>query len=144
MHGAILMTALALGAPALKEPPKKDGGIVGEWVVERLTIAAEDEPQPADCDRIMFDSAGKYFRRQGSTGELRKIGTYSVDVTAKPMTIDMEAHTPGGGKWQGIFKIEDDTLTLCLPPLERPARPTTFESPKDSFNQLYVYKRVKK
>jgi uncharacterized protein (TIGR03067 family) len=142
MCGSLLFAALILGAPAPKGDPKTGSDLVGEWQVERITVAAEDEPPSADPKFHIFDSTGKYFHRMGTRGKQTEGGTYALDPKANPMSIDFELST--GGKWKGICKIEGDTLTLCITPLSNAPRPTTFESKRDSIDLLYVMKRVKK
>jgi uncharacterized protein (TIGR03067 family) len=141
MCGSLLFAVLVLGAPAPKADPKKDAGLVGEWKVERLTVAAEVEPPSADRKFLVFDSAGKYFNRNELGGKQKELGTYTVDPKANPMTIDLELIS--GARWKGICTVEGDTLTVCLTPLPDAPRPTAFESKRDSVDLLYVLKRAK-
>jgi uncharacterized protein (TIGR03067 family) len=143
MMGSLLLAAMSIAAPVPKEPLKKELGLVGEWKTETFTAAGIDEPKPDEPDVSVFDSEGKFFHRKGLKGKMEERGTYTIDKTAEPMTIDLKSNERGGS-WRGIFKIEDDTLTICATFLSDAPRPTTFEAPKDKIQILIVFKRVKK
>ena len=46
MSTILLGTIIVLGAPALKDPPKKDTGIVGEWEVQSSATALKGGAGP--------------------------------------------------------------------------------------------------
>jgi uncharacterized protein (TIGR03067 family) len=70
-------------------------------------------------------------------------GTLMVlDAKAEPHTIDL---TPDGGpardkRVRGIYKIEGDTLTICVADPDAP-RPVTFSAPKGSVYTLQKFRR---
>lgn len=70
----------------------------------------------------------------GCTYELR------FDPRARPATYDKigiaEGGT-GGSNWLGIYKVENDVLTICYNPADR-GRPTAFDGPgKGAFTEVY-------
>lgn len=73
-------------------------------------------------------------------------GTYSVDESKKPATIDF-VHTGGADKgktWLGIFQLEKGMLTICDNALNlAKPRPTSLESRPDSGVVMVVCKREK-
>ena len=74
-----------------------------------------------------------------------EVGTYKLDVKKVPAEIDTEPPTDSkDSRLIGIFKIEGDTLTLCVVDRKKADRPTKFESPKGSMAMLMTFKRVKK
>jgi uncharacterized protein (TIGR03067 family) len=89
------------------------------------------------------------FAADGKTEALRDgkvfiASTTKVDPTQTPMTIDI-AFTAGDLKGKnalGIYKIEDDVLTICRTAPDR-ARPTEFASKPGSGQTLMSYRREK-
>ena len=82
------------------------------------------------------------------TNEKPDGATYKLDTKKTPFTIDVEA--PGEkGSMLGIFKIDGDTLTICIAGDDAAGgknaeRPTKFESPEGSRTILVTFKRAKK
>jgi uncharacterized protein (TIGR03067 family) len=77
-------------------------------------------------------------------------GRFKLDTDAKPATIDVDITDtiPGNntpwGRYLGIYRLEEDTLTLCLSPVYsgRAIRPTKF-SPEGFRGWMYVFHRTK-
>jgi uncharacterized protein (TIGR03067 family) len=73
-------------------------------------------------------------------------GTYSIDTSKKPATIDFK-NTEGldkGQTWLGIYQLDKGMLTICDNGADttRP-RPTKFQSDPDSGVVVVVCKKVK-
>jgi len=136
--------ALTLGAPALKDPPKKPHNIVGEWVVESTMSAGKARPLTGDPLKYVFTTDGKWTVYRGE----RKIGGdqrgYFTDTKRDPPTIDLTTDTSDQEtrKTLGIFKVEGDKLTLCIGRINGD-RPKAFEATAEAPATLYVFKRVK-
>jgi uncharacterized protein (TIGR03067 family) len=69
-------------------------------------------------------------------------GRVTVDDGKDPKTIDMayEAGESAGKTEQGIYKLKDDTLTICTANFGD-SRPRDFSNPKGAKRRLYVYQR---
>ena len=139
MNATLLITALALGAPALKDKTPAGPSLVGEWVIEQATVGGQGpgaNPNPnrwvfsADGTRAIFDSDGKSL-----VG-----GSYQADP--KVGFLDLDSGMPPESRYLCLYKLDGDTLTLNVGWQKAP-RPTEFESPMGSQCTLYVMRRVK-
>lgn len=135
---------MTLAAPALKDPPKSDFNIVGEWVVEsQITNGREMKTAPGRKYHFMAD--GKYTQTTAKAKAPSKINrSYAIDTKTKPAAIDMKTSV---GLEQpnmiGIVRQDGDTLTICYvgTGLERPK---TFDAADGSNATVLIMKRVKK
>lgn len=144
MTPLLLGLALTLSAPGPKEAPKKNPPHIGSWKLETLTLGGQALPLPdAEKKTITFTADGKILRDEG--GKTEDGGTYSVDLKKSPCEIDVVegAGAKKGQMSKGIFKVDGDTLTVCVP-IGDETRPTSFESPAGSRYILFTAKRVKK
>lgn len=144
MYSSLLVgLALVVGAPGAKEEPKKEAAsIVGEWVGEKAVRGGKETPVPEGGITFTFTTEGKMMVSQGGKASQEAIA-YKVDLKKKPAEISMEA--PGDkGTIKGIFKIEGDTLTLCIAQGKDGEQPTKFESGEGSKTMLMTLKRKKK
>ena len=70
-------------------------------------------------------------------------GTFKIDATKKPQTIDSFPANLAGKALLGIYQIEGDTITTCYAAAGK-ARPAEFSSKKGSEHTLMVWEREKK
>jgi RNA polymerase sigma factor (sigma-70 family) len=148
-------TALASGGVAIQSPGDPD---------ERALAKADLDLMQGVWTRVSTEIQGNVTRYDDTPPKLtvRKDGfTFGMDQAGKPLdTEKVELHpnqkpkaidlTPGGdtsgplkGKtYPGIYKIEGDTLNLCLSIKAGSKRPTKFDT-KDTYWVLDVYKRSK-
>ena len=145
----VLGLALILGAPVPKEAKKPDApSIVGEWTCVEVTYNGRtDQPKPGSLHRV-FKADGEMICHMD---DVWSRSPYSVDPKKDPATLDTGTNDGKGSLELAIYKIEKDTLTLCLPGPELPGRPAiarkrpvTFDAPAGSRLTLMVFKRVEK
>jgi uncharacterized protein (TIGR03067 family) len=141
----VLGVALAVAAPGVKDPPKKEvPTLVGEWVGETGVAGGKPKPPPAGTT-MTFTADGKMVLAERGHPERNKEGTYTADPKKTPGELDLVPVGPGPGKEEklaGIYKIEGDTLTICFAMDGK--RPTEFASPDGSAVMLITLKRAKK
>jgi uncharacterized protein (TIGR03067 family) len=141
---ALSLVVASFGAVAAED--KKDP-TAGKWTIESVTRDGKANPALKGAAREQAD--GKYTITPNAAATTAKkpeptTGTYAIDVTKTPMTIDMK---PKGGTYDGktllgIVKVDGDTLTIAFaePGKDRPA---TFESKEGSGVVLAVHKKAK-
>ena len=108
-----------------------------------VSIDVEGRSVPAERfgeDRLILK--GKQFTStvRGNTTE----GTFKIDPTATPKTIDI-TFTDGPGKdntQKGIYELDGDTQKICWAAPGKP-RPTEFEAKPKSGRMLQVLEKVK-
>jgi uncharacterized protein (TIGR03067 family) len=142
----ILGVAVGVSAPALKLPPKSEPNIVGVWAIESMTMGGKQPPVAAADVRYEFTADGKWVTHLGPGGKgaakALPAREYKVDAKKNPSTIDITAGRGPATGMAGIYKLDGDTLTMCLS-MTGGDRPTAFESPDGSRVVLMVLKRVK-
>lgn len=141
-HG-MLIVALSLGAPSLKEVPKKEApSIVGNWNIESVVVAGMKIPITNEA--LEFSKENK-VTPTNAVGAAGIVYDYKIDIS-KPLA-ELDWINPGGRLGQtlkGIFKIEGDALTICMDKDLSGPRPTQFESPPGSTVILWTLKRAAK
>jgi uncharacterized protein (TIGR03067 family) len=143
MNAVLIGLALTLGAPGVKDTPKKDpASIVGEWVGEKAVSGGKEKPVPEGGISFTFTADGKLMVTEGKR-EKPDAGSYKIDSKKNPAEIDI---MPPPDKKEptihGIYKIDGDTLTICIG--HETDRPTKFESPEGAKTMLMILKRAKK
>jgi uncharacterized protein (TIGR03067 family) len=148
MNTLLLGLSVVLGAPALKEDPKKDSGIVGVWTLESSSIAGK-AAKLAVTLRYEFTADGQWLIHRDGAAAKPVPRKYKVDPKARPATFDVTYPQIGGAAAAvardllGIYKIEGDTLTICYT-VGGGDRPTSFEPEEGARTAVLVLKRVKK
>ena len=142
---ALLTAAPLFAAPGVKEkdgPKKADPALVGEWVVEKAVVGGKEKPvRPGSGLTVTAD--GRMTLTEGGINQKLE-GPLTIDPTKAPAALDFTPDGPAakGVPFAGIYKIEGDTLTVCLViGADRPAR---FEAPAGDRLMLMTLKRAKK
>jgi uncharacterized protein (TIGR03067 family) len=139
----LLGLALSISAPGPKEAAK-DPPHIGTWSIAKLVIGGQEVPTPGGT--VTFEGDGKFTSLEQDAMKPKNKGSVTVDTKKTPFEMDIVEPSNGKGKAsQAIFKIDGDTMTICVAiDPDDAARPTKFESPGDSQIVLMILKRVKK
>jgi uncharacterized protein (TIGR03067 family) len=139
----ILIVGLLSAADTKEDAVKKElKKLKGSWSATALEFAGQKAPaDEAKKNKIMFDGDKVTFIE----GDEKKQGTFKIDPTKKPATIDLIG-TEGkekGKTTKGIYALEGDSLKIAIG-FKRDERPTEFATSKDVLVILFVLKRDKK
>jgi len=143
MHTSLMLgLAVFVAAPAPKEAKKDPPSLIGEWVPESAIHGGKYDPPPPGTT-ITFTKEGKCVIKEGPDKE-RDSMTFTFDPKRDPPEIDL--NEPRGGMkseaMKGIYKIDGDSLLLCLS--RHGERPKEFASPAGSDSIFITLKRLKK
>jgi uncharacterized protein (TIGR03067 family) len=112
----------------------------GQWqMTSRIESGVPTAPEVIENRTITFDG-DKYTVRDGE--KVFAEVAYELDLTKKPVWLDITFIFPKADPDKGIIKVEGDTLTFCL--AFGGVRPDDFKSDKGDGRILVVYKRIKK
>ena len=110
--GMLILSLLFVTAgQAPQEAPKVTAAMLqGSWAVTLFN----GEPVPAEAEAYLVFNGDKYEQWTGSNVDER--GTTKIDVSKKPMAIDLIiVEGPDAGKTQlGVFELAGDTLSVTL------------------------------
>jgi uncharacterized protein (TIGR03067 family) len=137
-----LALALSVGAPVLKDPPKKPEplALVGSWVCTGIVDGGRTNSADVEARIEMeFTADGKIRLTKG--GEAEPDGTYTADPKADPATLDFSLE-PGGGVLRGIFRADGDTLTICCEDADQGKRPARFAAPAGTKLMLLTFAKI--
>jgi uncharacterized protein (TIGR03067 family) len=142
----VMTIGLLLAADDAKDEVKKElARFEGTW--KWVSLESEKEKLSADALKDpRMKLTGDKFAVTGENAENAIMGgTFKVDPTKKPKTIDVTfTDGPQKGKTMvGIYELEGDTYKVCMDP-EGKNRPTEFALKPGSGYVLEVLKREKK
>jgi uncharacterized protein (TIGR03067 family) len=129
----------ATAAPGKDKDPPKPDPLVGEWEIVSSTTKGKTSPFDLGPRKFTFTAEGKYSDDAAGRGEKARWQTYKADGKAEPSTLDIIDPTRTL-RW--LYRVDGDTLTICLPEDATAARPTAIEAGKGSKNLLLTLKRV--
>jgi uncharacterized protein (TIGR03067 family) len=138
---AVLALGLLVAADKAKDDAKDDQkAIQGTWTAVSVEQGGEKQPEDKVKDaRITFEAGGKASLKHG---DKEKQLTYELDATKDPKQITVKGED--GKTQRGIYKIDGDTLTICMGEEDSNERPTEFSTKAGSKAHLVVLKREKK
>lgn len=136
----LLLPMLVLLTAAGPEKSKDDAKLEGTWLV--VAVEANGKAIPAEFlekrhETLTFKD-GKMTQKTAKPEE--NTGSYKVDSTKEPKTIDLVAESNKKKSSVGIYELRDDTLRLCLRPGGN-ERPKEFSAAAGSGCVLITLKR---
>ncbi len=141
-YGAMVLLAgaLAVGGGREELVKRELARLQGTWQTVSVEIDGEPLGPGVKKDRLIIkENAFVLVTRGSNTG-----GTFTIDPTKRPRTIDTETRLGDnkGTRALGIYVLEEDTLKVCYVPAPHP-RPAEFKTTPKSMRALVIYKRIK-
>ena len=132
-----ILLAVIVAAPGLKDKPTGDQPPSGEWMAEKMIQNGTDLIGLIGGCTLNFDGNVMTMRvdRQDSPIPV------SFDATAKVKEMNLD-YNPPAGPLRAIYKIEEDTLTICINEKPSGDRPSEFRADAKQMT-LWVLKRKK-
>jgi uncharacterized protein (TIGR03067 family) len=140
---AALSVMCAIALVGADEPKKKETTLKGKWSLVSLTHGGK--AASADLLKDFKSTFEEKSYKNVMNGEVIEEGEFSFDDAKSPKTIDFDikkGHSEGK-KQVGIFKIEEEKLTLVLAEPDVTERPTSFKIEEGSRLIEAVLERVK-
>jgi uncharacterized protein (TIGR03067 family) len=124
-------------ATAIKAEQKR---FEGTWRFASMEVEGVAVPEEQFKDSRLTLKGDEFAT--GKDGVIK--GTYAIDPTSKPKTIDVTITLPDGKKrtHSGIYELESNTYKVSMANPGKP-RPTEFASKAGSGNGVQILKRVK-
>lgn len=145
MQAMLLVLAMALSAPALKEKANS-GDIVGEWTLESSSLGGKAVPVAMpDNLTYQFTADGKWIIKSADGKASASARDFTLNPKADPPTIDVPVPKAGvlaTRTMLGIWKVDGDTLTICFTAGDG-ERPKNFAPADGARTIVMVLKRVK-
>lgn len=139
----LAVASLFLAPDQGDETKKELEKLKGTWKFVSIEVDGMKLPDDATADTQLVLDGDKFTLIESGTASK---GTFTVDVTKKPKTIDAVfiEGPEKGKKCLGIYELEGDTYKVCIGMPGVKDRPKEFATKKDSGHVLEVLMRVKK
>jgi len=127
-----LLALLGLTLIPAADPAEAAKALEGTWSVKSFLYEGAESKDPRDRKGEWVFKGEKQLLRHDGKDDAEGWQPFRLDSTKSPKEIDLQGP---GGTAKGIYRLEGDTLTVCLPmPFLTKERPTKFESdPKGKF-----------
>ncbi len=143
----VLVAGLLLAADTKKDDAKKDQeALLGIWRPVSSEQGGKEQNDEAKEHALIFDK-DTFTVKKGD--EVRIKGTFKIDPSKKPKTIDMTI-TEGrrdedkGMELHGIYELDKDTLKWCTSEPGGRDRPKEFATKEGTKDLLVSLKKEKK
>ena len=133
----ILAAGLLLGAD---DPKKELDKLQGEW--SAVSLERDGNKLPDE----MLKTVKRTVTGESYTiafGEMMFKGTFKIDVSKTPKTIDIVREEDKDTPIKGIYELDGDTYKVCYGAPGKD-RPTEFSAKEGSGNTMSVWKKAKK
>jgi uncharacterized protein (TIGR03067 family) len=143
MFSVFWLSVALVGGDPLPESAREELKLLqGKWLVQRLETKDQTyQPREGDGELVLEIKGHKWIFTGQEKGEI-----VAIDPKTDPRCMDLKSVEKGraGQVEEAIYKVEGDTLTICVYQGKGKQRPTSFESPKQADTILAVFKRMRK
>ena len=144
MRGAFVIAVLAFAVPDRPDPsprteaPSLQTQLIGEWLLVKNIVSGTEAPPDGLTMVFTAEALQQVYDRNGMRTPAGSY-KYILDVTRSPARISFPQT-----KYEGIVKIEGETLTICFATAGSPEPPTQFASLPNSSTIILQAKRIAK
>jgi uncharacterized protein (TIGR03067 family) len=149
-----LLTAIILLAPGDDPQPKLSPEaqkelkkLQGKWKIQKMAGDGMEIVLGPNDKELIGEFKGMKWILGGveEKSRVEKAEVCALDTKTDPICIDFKSleKSRGDAIDEAIYKLDGDTLTICLYQGQGKQRPTTFDIPKDKGTVLVVMKRLK-
>jgi uncharacterized protein (TIGR03067 family) len=142
MYQVLLVSLVVLAGSPTPKKASEEESIVAEWTAVKAANNGVVHDVPEKGYSLTFTADGKMIEQRGAEGS-RGEGTYKLNPKPMPAEIDLVS-APDKKKPTvlAIYKLDGDTLTICLSNKPEAPRPKAFEAPEGSGLVVLTLKRV--
>lgn len=138
----VLAAGLLLAADSKDDIKKELDPLQGTWVA--VSLERDGKALPEDQLKILTRTVKGDQYVITRSGETVGKGSFKVDPTKKPKTIDITRDEAKDGVILGIYELDGDKYKICYSAPGSKERPKEFAAKEGSGNTLAVWKRDKK
>ncbi len=112
----LLSTTLLLAAPVPKDKakPKDEDALLGNWAGEKFDDSGAGKgPSQEQFQKLryVFNKDHEFKMLTGRNDEFQ--GSFKLDTTSVPKSIDIELKTPFEQKLLGLYELDGESLKIC-------------------------------
>ncbi len=137
----VLAVGLLFAADAKEKDKTDDDKIRGTWLLTSEESGGNTTHTEGKKITVTFAAEGKGKVKYGVGDRPDLDIAFQLDATRQPKEITVMAN---GETLSGIYKLDGDTLTVCIPQKDGVERPTEFGTKDGDRLVLIVLKREKK
>jgi uncharacterized protein (TIGR03067 family) len=137
----VLAVGLLFAADAKEKDKTDDDKIQGTWLLETEEADGNNKHAEGKMITVTFAAEGKGKVKYGLGDRPDLDFTFQLDATRKPKEITIMGN---GETYKGIYQLDGDKFTACLPRKDGGERPTEFATKDGDQLVLVVLKREKK
>ncbi|MSQ94300.1 MAG: TIGR03067 domain-containing protein [Gemmataceae bacterium] len=148
MRALLILSMLAVVVPDREDQTPKEKAkpiqqqILCDWQLVQSVRGGRPDHQKDAMDAVLTFTAGEIQITENGKRQDRDDAVYTLDLTKKPVAIDITPKRGNERKIEGILKLEGDQLTICFT-LDGP-RPTEFTTRGEKVIALMQLRRIKK
>lgn len=146
-----LFLSLSFTPVHAEEEPGQPSPLDGAWIFSSGVAngqSLDDLLRKKGIDRMTFTFSDGLMTMSGfgAPDHTYRFTVRPMDTpsTIRMVTVETHGKAPKGTVLTGIYKLDDDQLTLCLPADSSVDSPKKFEAPKGSRQSMLILKRETK
>jgi uncharacterized protein (TIGR03067 family) len=115
----------------------------GAWMIRSMVESGHKVPTELIAGVLCVIADNKFciVSKAAALGSRAKSGTITLDITRRPRSIDFRTKDIVA---RGIYRVENDVLTICVRADDSKERPRDFSATRGSGVRVMMFQRVRK